>query len=186
MCDSDTASMNIHNDRVLILGVGNPILGDDGVGWHIAGQVQQQLSLHPQLAQACEVDCVALGGLSLMERLVGYDSVILIDAFSSGESRIGEVHAFTLNEMEAVEPSQFTNVHDASLQQALSLGVALGVKLPAQIYVVAVKADVTTEFSEVLSQPIAASVPIAVAVVLHKLLAMIAEDQRSGVVTLLS
>ena len=54
----------MNNDpKLLIVGLGNPILGDDGVGWHVAECIQQLL---PQI----EVFCLSLGGLSLMEYLI--------------------------------------------------------------------------------------------------------------------
>jgi hypothetical protein len=60
--------------KTLILGLGNPILRDDGVGLRVAQ------ALRPMLAEAhgVEVDENTWGGLRLMERLVGYDRVIVV------------------------------------------------------------------------------------------------------------
>ena len=58
--------------RTIVVGLGNPILGDDGVGWRVAQAVQA-------LAPEADVECQALGGLSLMERLVGYQRAIIVD-----------------------------------------------------------------------------------------------------------
>jgi hydrogenase maturation protease len=58
--------------KTIVIGLGNPILGDDGVGWQIAQQVEQQSDFPPDV----EVDCLALGGISLMERLIGYQKAI--------------------------------------------------------------------------------------------------------------
>ncbi|MBI4770166.1 MAG: hypothetical protein HY784_07090, partial [Chloroflexi bacterium] len=72
----------------LILGLGNPILGDDGLGWRVAEEVRRRLqaadggsarqSAIRNPKSEIEVDAFALGGLSLMERLVGYDRAILV------------------------------------------------------------------------------------------------------------
>ena len=53
--------------KTLMIGLGNPILGDDGVGWRVAEEVTRKTNRPADI----EVDCVALGGLSLMERLTG-------------------------------------------------------------------------------------------------------------------
>jgi len=66
----------------LVVGLGNPILGDDGIGWRVADAVR---AIKPDI----EVDCLALGGLSLMERLVGYGRVIIIDSIQTRDGRIG-------------------------------------------------------------------------------------------------
>ncbi|MFH2039158.1 MAG: hypothetical protein ABIJ65_06955, partial [Chloroflexota bacterium] len=58
-------------NKTLIIGLGNPILGDDGVGWVIAQNLKDQLDGNPSL----EFEFLSLGGLSLMERLTGYHKV---------------------------------------------------------------------------------------------------------------
>ena len=57
------------SEKILVIGLGNPILGDDGVGWVVAREVEIRLGASEY---NIEVDCLALGGLSLMERLIGF------------------------------------------------------------------------------------------------------------------
>ena len=52
--------------RTLLVGLGNPILGDDGVGWRVVEAVESQLSGAP-----VDVAYLSLGGLSLMEHSSG-------------------------------------------------------------------------------------------------------------------
>ena len=73
------------SSKTLILGLGNPILGDDGVGWKVADAVQTRLGT---LKVPVEVDFASLGGLSLMERMLGYERVILIDTVKSKLSAV--------------------------------------------------------------------------------------------------
>ena len=71
----------------LIVGLGNPILGDDGVGWRVAEEVSKQTGialgdaplpgLHEQKQQPITIECYSLAGLSLMERLVGFERVAM-------------------------------------------------------------------------------------------------------------
>ncbi len=144
---------------ILIIGLGNPILGDDGVGWRIAEAVQQTLPPHPNCP--VEVDCLSLGGLSLMERLIGYERVILIDAMNSGQKPVGEVSVFSLDELPDRTYGHLSAAHDTTLQNALKLGSAMGARLPEQITVVAVESPFVYNFSEELTAPVAAAVPQA-------------------------
>ena len=103
----------------LIIGLGNPILGDDGVGWRIAEEVSRRsgipLSDAPLHRQRCEpitIECYSLAGLSLMERLIGYNRVILIDALNTGLRRQGEVVCFTLAEMDDLTHGHSASAHD--------------------------------------------------------------------------
>ncbi|HNH78021.1 MAG TPA: hydrogenase maturation protease, partial [Anaerolineales bacterium] len=68
--------------KTLVVGLGNPILGDDGVGWKVAEEVRAQLS---EAGLDVDVECLSLGGISLMEHLIGYSRVILVDSFALDE-----------------------------------------------------------------------------------------------------
>lgn len=153
--------------KTLVLGLGNPVLGDDGVGWRIAEQIKQQV-----FDPSVEVDCVGLGGLSLMERLVGYDRAILIDAIATGEPP-GTVRLFRLEDLPDPTAGHTSSSHDTTLQTALQLGRRVEAQVPDQVMVVAVEARNVYDFSEELSQPIEAAVPQAVQIVLRIL------EQRS-------
>jgi hydrogenase maturation protease len=61
--------------RILILGIGNYLMGDEGVGVHVANRLQQQ-------SLPCGVDVVdgGTGGFHLLGYFEGYESVILVDA----------------------------------------------------------------------------------------------------------
>jgi hydrogenase maturation protease len=147
-------------ERVLVLGIGNPILGDDGVGWRVAGTVGEHLA-----GEGVEVDCIALGGLSLMERLVGYDRAILVDAFHGSGDPPGTVRARGLDEVPGREATHLDAAHDVPLRVALAAGRALGATLPEAITVVSVEAARVDTFDEDLSPDVAAAVPCAVRLV---------------------
>jgi hydrogenase maturation protease len=147
-------------ERVLVLGIGNPILGDDGVGWRVAAAVGERLH-----GDAVEVDCVALGGLALMERLVGYDRAILVDAFHGSGDPPGTLRAMTLDEVPGREASHLDGAHDVPLQMALTVGRKLGAALPDQITVVSVEAARVDTFGEGLTPAVAAAVPGAIRLV---------------------
>ena len=75
------------NLRILILGVGNPILGDDGVGPAVARRLHHSLP-----AGTADLVDAPLGGLELLELMVGYQRVILIDALFDPTGAVGTVH----------------------------------------------------------------------------------------------
>ncbi len=144
--------------KTLVVGLGNPILGDDGVGWRVAEQVQ---ALRPSL----EVDYLCVGGLSLMERLIDYDQAIIIDAMQTDHGRVGTVTCFPLAALPDLSAGHTTAVHDTSLQTALRLGRQMGVKLPDEITIVAIEAKRVVNFSDHLSTAVAAAIPAAVTAV---------------------
>lgn len=159
----------MQHPRTIVVGLGNPILGDDGVGWRVAQELQE-LRLQGQRLQPVglemDVECLALGGLSLMESLIGYERAIIIDALHTAEEPPGRVAYFALEELRDLSAGHTTAAHDTSLQTALRVGRAMGAELPEEIIIVAVAAERVYDFCEELSPPVAGAVPEAVEVVL--------------------
>ena len=151
--------------KTIVIGLGNPILGDDGVGWQIAQQAQQRSDFPPDI----EVDLLALGGISLMERLIGYEKAILIDSLVTHQNPIGSVLCFPLSQLPNQALGHMGSSHDTTLQNALQVGRDLGAQLPDEITIVAVEAQEVFDFSEQLSPEIAAAVPKAVQTVINLL-----------------
>ncbi len=157
--------------KTLVIGLGNPILGDDGVGWVVAEQVRSAL-LNPQSTiynpQSVEVDCASLGGLSLMERLTDAERVILVDAIFTGTQPVGTVCRFKLEELPDLSAGHSASAHDTSLRNALQVGRDMHVPLPEDenVIIVTVEAEAVYDFSQELSPAVAAAVPLAVKQVL--------------------
>jgi hydrogenase maturation protease len=166
--------------KTLIIGLGNPILGDDGVGWVVAEKVQKALDHRPSpkgtLSSAvdgptAEVDFASLGGLSLMERLTDSDRVILIDSMYTGQKPVGSVSRFRLDELADVSSGHSASAHDTSLKNALSVGRSMDIHLPEDknVMIVAIEAKSVYDFSEELTPAVAGAVPQAVQAVLDLL-----------------
>ena len=143
--------------KTIVVGLGNPILGDDAVGWHIARHVQERSDFPPNI----DVDCLSVGGISLMERLIGYERAILIDSFVTHKNPIGTVLCFSLNELPNRALGHMCSAHDTTLQNALKVGQELGAQLPKEITILAVEAQDVFDFSEQLTPKVAAAVPTA-------------------------
>jgi hydrogenase maturation protease len=104
-----------------------------------------------------------------MERLIGYDEAILIDAIDLKRGPIGAVYQFDLDEL----PNQFAghvaSAHETNLQTALQVGRTLGAALPDRVTVIAIESPHVYNFSEELSSPIEAALPQAIDLVLQQL-----------------
>lgn len=150
--------------HTLVLGLGNPLLGDDGVGWRVAERVRDQIA-----DSTIEIDFHAGGGLSLMERLIGYDRAIIVDAINTGRAPPGKVSYFRLEDLPNDTASHLASAHETNLPTAIEVGRRMGAALPHRIEIVAIEAQAVYDFSETLSPAIAAAVPRAVQLVLEQL-----------------
>lgn len=145
--------------KALIIGVGSPIRGDDGVGIEIARRCGE-LFFRNEAVRTVEI---GTGGLSLLDLVSGYDRVILLDAVISG-SPTGTVQVFT--EAELPGTVHLGAGHEADLATTLALGRKLAAQpLPRHVHIVAVEVRDITDFSEKLSPEVEAAVPEAVAAV---------------------
>ncbi len=142
--------------RTLLVGLGNPILTDDGVGWHVVSAVREKM------AERCgvEVEYSACGGLSLMEAMVGFSRVVVVDAVRTGAAP-GTIHRLTTHD---VPTRHSTCGHDASLSSALALGRAAGAPLPPDedILLVGVEAADVETLGEACTPEVHAAIPSAV------------------------
>jgi hydrogenase maturation protease len=155
--------------RTLIIGLGNPILGDDGIGWRAVEAFRDQYASF--LAdQPVNIDFLSVGGLSLMERMVDFERAILVDAALTGKHPSGFVAAFPIEQLPKFAQGHLSSSHDTTLQNALAVGRQMGASLPVEIWVITIEAENTYEFSEQLSPAVASAIPQAVEVV-WKLLA---------------
>ncbi len=148
--------------RTLVIGLGNPILGDDGAGWRAAEAVQASAG------PAVSVECHAGGGLSVMEQLIGYDRAIVIDALQLGRGPAGSIYVCRLENL-ASPAGHLGSAHETDLPTALVLGRTMGLQLPAEVWVVGIEAPSVYDFGETLSRPVAEAVPAAARRVLELL-----------------
>ena len=95
-----------------------------------------------------EFDFVSLGGLALMERLVGCERAILVDAIQTRAGVPGAIYRLTLDDL----PTRHADaIHDASLKAALAVGQQLGAILPQGNVVIGIEAVNLRDFSESLT-----------------------------------
>jgi hydrogenase maturation protease len=123
----------------LILGLGNVVLTDDGVGIHVARRARDLLREGEEIA----VEEAEVGGFFLLELLEGYDRAVIIDAIHLPDREPGEILVLPLGSFEAT--LHLVSGHEIDLPTAVGLGRSLGIEMPQVIQVVAVQvADVRT------------------------------------------
>ena len=166
---------------ILVIGLGNPILGDDGVGWRVVEEFEKRLKCEKLLEESetqkslkpnpleIEFEYQSVGGLALMERMIGYDRVIIVDAITTGRSQPGAVKIMRLADLPDRTIGHLSSGHDTTLQNALKVGKVMGAKMPESIMIVGIEANQVYNFSDELSFAVQHSIPEAV----HKLMELL-------------
>ncbi|KAF0111960.1 MAG: hypothetical protein FD147_474 [Chloroflexi bacterium] len=129
-------------------------MGDDAIGCNCAREIE--VDLKTREINDVEVDQFYRGGISLMERLIGYDRALIIDSITGYGKEPGTIVELKVTDL----PSLTTNSpHDSSLKNALEFGSQLGEKLPTTIDILAIEINPRFEFSERLTPLVADCIP---------------------------
>ena len=118
--------------RVLILGLGNPLLGDEGIGVRVVNELTK-LEL-PDGVSAVEGGTAGLGLIGLME---GYQRVIIVDAADMGHPP-GRVVRFTPSEAQFKTVEGPLSPHQIGLGEVLTLATALEI-VPTKLVIIGVQ-----------------------------------------------
>jgi len=159
--------------KTLVLGLGNPILTDDGVGIQIVRSLAGQLD-RPDV----DVAEASLGGLRLLDEAIGYDRLVLVDAIQAG-GQPGQVYQLGPDDMSSLHSA---SSHDLNLPVALELGRRLGLALPEDeaIRIVAVEVEEVMTFGEACTPQVQAAISRAAQMVLEILSDQFPGEESAG------
>ena len=127
--------------KIVVLGMGNTILADDGVGIYVVREVGRRIN-----REDVDIKETSLAGINLLELLSGYEKAIVVDAIRSGKKNPGDVLKLSPNDFE-VSP-HYASAHHINFSSALELGKRLGAELPKNIVIYAIEVLDTETFNE--------------------------------------
>jgi hydrogenase maturation protease len=127
--------------KTIIIGMGNTIMSDDGVGIRVARILKERLSNYPGI----EVQETPLAGMNLVPMLEGFDRAVVIDAVETTNSVPGTLHKFDLNDLAAT--LHIISPHGTNLYTAVALGRRCGLQMPRSVMIFAIEIENTTTFS---------------------------------------
>lgn len=135
--------------KILILGLGNELLSDDGVGVLAARRLREELEDQAEVVES------SLSGISLIELFAGYQKAIVLDAICTGRHPVGSILEFSPEDLgEVIAPSP----HYSGLPEILALARQLEVEFPKEIKILAVETADTTTLGGPLSDLVAAAI----------------------------
>ena len=137
--------------KTIIIGLGNPIVRDDGVGIKVSRLLKERIT-----DDSITIKEIYVGGLALMEAIVGYDRALIIDAIQTG-APIGSSFELSLSSIRQTRNSCCS--HNTNLESALEIGRLAGLVLPSDIKFWAIEAKDVTTFSEDLSHELEIELP---------------------------
>ena len=145
-------------NKVLVLGIGNDILTDDGIGPKLVNDLKDSgFPGHVFFQTAC------VGGLEILELIQGFQKVIFIDAIITLEVPPGTVTHFNPGDFR--ETLHLSNLHDTNFLTAIEIGKKLKMNIPDEILIIAIEIVEDRTFSDRFTAEIGEKYPAIISVV---------------------
>ena len=138
----------------VVVGLGNDLLSDDGVGLYVARRLRERLD--PNRYKVVEL---CIGGMGLVDYLVGHHRAVLIDACRTGRHPPGTL-TFHRPEDFANSP-RLASYHTIDFATALELARQLGADLPERIAIFAIEVEDVETIHEGCTPRVEASIETA-------------------------
>lgn len=131
--------------KIAILGMGNTLLSDDGVGIVIADRLRDVYEEN----EFVDVMETSWGGFRVIDLLSGYDSAIIIDAIKTGDQPVGTIRKFGPSDF--VHTVRMTAFHDINFATALQFAKQLEIPMPEDISIYTIEVEETERITEDLT-----------------------------------
>jgi hydrogenase maturation protease len=138
--------------KALILGIGNTIRGDDGVGIYIAANLKKQLvSVDIDVMETHEA------GINLLELIAGYQKIVIIDSIKSYNGKPGSVYRFGRDDFRTQKT--FFSSHQIGLSALFDIAERTSRELSKDITIYGVEVEKNDVFSEEITDKVKKSIP---------------------------
>jgi hydrogenase maturation protease len=155
--------------KTLVLGLGNDLLGDDGIGLAVIE------ALRAEVPPAEDVDLVAspLSGLALLDLFVGYDHAVVVDGIRTGRRPPGSVVELDAGDLDRIiAPSP----HYTGLPELLAVARSLDLHFPSDVRILAVETEDPYTVGGAMSESVHRAIPAVAA----RIRAMLPPPQGGG------
>lgn len=133
--------------RLLVLGVGNDMMGDEGIGVLVARELNNRFTF----PDGVKVVDGGVGGLSLMPMIRDADEVLIIDAVDA-RAKPGSIFMFNSEEIEVADSSERLSIHDTGILDVIRTAALMNDRVDATI--IGIQPKKMDEFGGGLSRPV--------------------------------
>ncbi|OGS48876.1 MAG: hypothetical protein A3K68_07085 [Euryarchaeota archaeon RBG_16_68_13] len=137
---------------LVILGLGNDLLGDDGAGLLAAERLEGRFGSNVEIRRTAQ------SGLYLLEHLQGFDDAIVIDTvLGDRPGRVRELHP------RDVPAIGVPSAHYVGLPEALAVARHAGLRVPSRLRIFAVEMDAAQTIGAGVGAKVSEAIPELVA-----------------------
>lgn len=156
-----TGKQQQHDIQMLVLGVGNDMMGDEGIGARVARQLNNKYVFPEEV----EVVDGGVGGMSLLPLIRTADEILIVDAVDAS-AEPGSIFMFDCQELEVDEAPKLS-MHDTGIIEVIRTAALMHEGLCATI--IGVQPKQMDEFGAGLSKPVAATISRVIEIIIELL-----------------
>ncbi len=156
-----TNSSPVGRDHTLVIGIGNLLCRDDGLGVRVA-----EMLANEDLPTGVQVRELGTPGWGLVNHFQGWRRVFLIDAVEMGEEP-GACHRLEASQAQFIPANQSISLHEPGLADSLALAQALNL-MPDEVVLFGVE-PATTEPGDEMSPQVKNAIPSIVETIRQEL-----------------
>lgn len=142
---------DVTTGSTIIIGLGNPILLDDGIGCALADFIADRISANSGIT----VLSTSLSPIRLMDEIAGNDNLIIIDSITTGTCNPGTLHVLNAQ----VEDRHPVSVHHFTFEGMNRIGAALGLRMPNKVNIYGIEILRPEEYGSGLSPALRDRIP---------------------------
>ena len=106
---------------IIVLGLGNPLMADEGIGTVIAEKLEAYQEQYPDV----EFMDAGTGGMQLLHYIAGRKKAVIVDCAFMGEQP-GSIKRFTVDEVTTVKKLAHLSLHEVDILRVIELSKQLG------------------------------------------------------------
>lgn len=141
--------------KILILGIGNTICGDDGVGI-IAVRFLKE-SLDKAINKTVDIKEMQEADINILELLEGYKKLIIVDSICTKKAKAGTIHK--LSPVTCKEKKQPYSSHQMGFNRIMDMAKTFKMDVPEEIVIYAIEIKKASFFKNGLSLIARKSIP---------------------------
>ncbi len=139
--------------RSLVLGLGNPILGDDSIGFRLVELLSERLPSVPDT----DFLPTSLAGVRLLDEIMGYDRLVVIDSISTGRNAPGTIMRMGMDDLPICSANRLS-IHHVPFNEIMELGRSAGLHIPNDVRIYTIEIEYPLYACEELTPALAARV----------------------------
>jgi hydrogenase maturation protease len=134
----------------ILIGLGNPIMSDDGIGIVVSREVHERLDGY-------DLDTSSSGGFDIVDRILGHKRAVIIDSMATGRCEPGTV--VRINPDSPLETHRIKHSHGMNFLEAIETARSCGAPVPDDVVVYGIEVDDPFTVGSEISAALLAGLP---------------------------